>query len=229
MKLLFPLALTLIAQIAFCGEGYPEVHMNYGYIPFDRSCSDLTDYQIRPAEIEELTGRVAEFQAAWNAQGPALLGAVIEETGKPFLQCEMRATMTLCHYRSMSHPLLLNMRRFLRSTGEGEPRSMSLFVGLVFHELLHTYVVDHLNKSPLAEKYSEEPGSVISHIHLNALMKMAYLKLGLQEELACIIEKDNMLGRPIYKRAWEIVNQIEGHEAFVAELKQTPSARSDIN
>ena len=206
-------------QSPAASQGIPKVDFRYSFVPFDRSCSELTETKIEQAWIEELESRMDEFRSTWDNGGPALLKAVIEEIGSPFVQSEMIATMTLSNFRSMSLPLILNVRRHLSSFTDGNPRPMPMFVGLVFHELLHTYVVDHLDKSKLWEKYKDEPGSVLSHLHLNALMKMAYLKLGREEELASIVAKDTSIG-PIYKRAWEIVNDLEGHEAFVAELKQ---------
>lgn len=203
------------------GSGYPTVTFHYSFVPFDRSCTDLTGFEIEPAWIDELTERIDFFREYWGREGPRLLETLVADTGTPFRQREMIATLTLCNFRSMSHPLLLNMRRFLASATDGSPRSLSMFGALVFHELLHTYVVDNLENSPLIEKYSEEEGSVRSHLHLLALLKKTYLKLGRTEELAEIVARDTKIG-PVYARAWEIVNDVEGHEAFVNELRRRP-------
>jgi hypothetical protein len=53
-----------------------------------------------------------------------------------------------------------------------------------------------------------------------AVMKMVYLKLGREEQLKQIIETDSEIDNPAYRRAWQIVNEIEGHHAFVQELMQ---------
>jgi hypothetical protein len=71
----------------------------------------------------------------------------------------------------------------------------------------------------LAGYKSEEP-IVKNHLHLMAVMKMVYLKLGREAQLQQIIETDSKIDNPGYQRAWQIVNEIEGHHAFVQELRQ---------
>jgi hypothetical protein len=73
--------------------------------------------------------------------------------------------------------------------------------------------------SKLIEKYAHEPVVVLTHLHLTALMKQVYLKLGRAELLREIVVGDSAAEDPAYRRAWEIVNDIEGHEAFVNELR----------
>ena len=103
---------------------------------------------------------------------------------------------------------------------------MFLFSGLVFHELLHTYIgrYDRL-ESRLIEKYSGEPLVVLTHLHLTALMKRVYLKLGRADQLREIVARDSASEDPAYRRAWQIVNDIEGHEAFVRELRSARLGR----
>jgi hypothetical protein len=120
----------------------------------------------------------------------------------------------------MSVPLLINVRRFLDGPTQGSPQPMFLFCALVFHELLHTYIgrYDRL-ESKLIEKYSGEALVVLTHLHLAALMKRVYLKLGRADPLREIVARDSASEEPASRRAWEIVNDIEGHEAFVKELR----------
>ena len=65
-----------------------------------------------------------------------------------------------------------------------------------------------------------EPILVQTHLHLMAVMKQVYLKLGRSEQLKEIIARDSAAPNPAYRRAWQIVNDIEGHQAFVAELRR---------
>lgn len=200
-------------------NGYPLVRLDYGFVPFDRTCSKITDSEIKEEWIAELQKRLPEFQKLWDTEGPRIMETIIEETGVRFEQREMQVTLTLCKFPSMSHPLLVNARRFLNSFSDEKPRPLFMFTALVVHELLHNYSYNILENAPLRQKYSQEPFSVQSHIYLMALMKMAYLKLGLESELAAIIENNVRYGG-VYKRAWEIVNDIEGYQAFVDEIKQ---------
>lgn len=215
-----PVIATAGPAAATADKGYPTVRFDYGFVPFDRSCSRLTESEVPKEQIEELLARLESFQAYWDREGPPLLATMIAATGQPFRQREIIATMSLCDFPSMSHPLLINMRRFMDSGPQDPPRSMPMFAALVFHELLHIYVSDRLESSPLREKYKDEPGSVKSHMHLMALMKKVYLELGRQEVLEEIIAKDQKPGRPIYARSWQIVNELEGYQPFVDELKQ---------
>lgn len=215
------LAGLLSTSPAAAQDGYPEVTFDYGFVPFDRACSEATGFEIQPAWIEELEARIDDFRQLWAERGPALLALTVQETGKPFRQREMQATMSLCRFPSMSHPLLLNMRRYMASATDGNPRAMHMFVALVFHELLHTYVYENIEASALLEKYEAEPFSVKSHMHLMALLKNAYLKLGYDDELEDILARDRKIGS-VYARAWEIVNELEDYRAFVDELKQQP-------
>jgi hypothetical protein len=57
------------------------------------------------------------------------------------------------------------------------------------------------------------------HLHLFALQKAVYLKLGLAETLNRVIKKDQSLPNKSYGRAWQIVNDREDYSAFIAELR----------
>jgi hypothetical protein len=99
---------------------------------------------------------------------------------------------------------------------------MFLFSALLFHELLHTYVIAARPRgtSALLGRYKHEESTVKNHLHLMAVMKMVYLKLDREEQLKQIIKRDGEIDNPAYRRAWQIVNEIEGHHAFVQELRQ---------
>ena len=120
----------------------------------------------------------------------------------------------------MSIPLLLQVRRFLDGPTQNNPLAPFLFPALVFHELLHTYVGYYTQiKSAFVQKYGKEPLSVLTHLHLMAVMKHVYLKLGREAELKQIIAKDSASEDKAYARAWQIVNEIEGYEPFLKEIK----------
>ena len=64
--------------------------------------------------------------------------------------------------------------------------------------------------------------TVLNHLHLFALQKATYLKLGWQNQLKDVIFKDESLNMD-YKRAWGIVNQHENYLSFIEELKSAPN------
>lgn len=197
--------------------GYPEIDFRLGTVPFDLACARISGRETPKEWVEELDERKPEFVAAWRQHGPRLLAATVEALGVGWRQREMIATMTLCRIPSMSLPLLVSMRHFLRSARGEEADEMFHFVGLVYHELLHTYLVDNLESSALQEKYADEPPRVRSHLHLFAVMKSVYTRLGRAEELEKIQERTAVFGRD-YQRALAIVDE-EGAEPFLAEIR----------
>ena len=216
------LSFLLVAATCAFGEQYPHVPLVFGYIPFDQSCEQWRNTTIERQWYAELRTKIKMFQNYWDQEAPLLLGTTITEIHKPFRYQEMLATLTLCPIQSMSRPLLINIRPFLDGPTQQQPRPLFLFSAVVFHELLHTYVLGALppGKSVLLEKYQSEEPVVKNHLHLMAVMKLVYLKLDREEQLKQIIEKDRALGSPAYGRAWQIVNDLERYEAFVQELRQ---------
>ena len=198
---------------------YPRVELVYQYLPFDRTCEQWLNTRIEESWMREIEAKLASFQEFWDKKAPSLLETTVSQIGKPFRRREMVAALTLCPVSSMSTPLLINVRRFLDGPTQGKPQPMHLFSALVFHELLHTYIPYPLPGSRLMEKYKDEATMVLTHLHLMAVMKYVYLKLRRREQLQEIIAWDSAAENPIYRRGWQIVNDIEGHRVFVDELK----------
>jgi len=220
---LLVLGLVLVLQSApqKAAETVPEVALRYSPV-FDGQCSELTNSEIPPAWVETLNAKLDRFQAYWNQEGSRLLGAALEIVGKPYPHREMIATLTLCRFRSMSLPLILNMRFFLEEASQSDGRKalpLEHFPGLVFHELLHTYLFEHRywENSILLSKYGKEAFLVKVHLHLMALMRAAYERLGLSADIKAIAEWEKSLN-PSLKRAWEIV-EAEGYRPLVRELQ----------
>lgn len=215
--------------IAFCGffcaapalgQQYPRVELVYQYVPFDLFCEQWRNTKIEEGWKEELESKIKAYQEYWDKEAPLLLGTTVSELGKPFPRKEMIAVLTLCPISSMSTPLMFGIWRFLDGPTQGNPRPMFLFSSELFHELLHTYIRPFPPPdSKLMEKYKNEPLFVQTHVHVMAVMKQVYLKLGRSEQLKEIIARDSAAPNPAYRRAWQIVNEIEGHEAFVKELR----------
>jgi hypothetical protein len=138
----------------------------------------------------------------------------------------MQAYLTVCAVGgSMSMPLLINMRPFLASTATvpGLRWPESYFPGLVFHELMHHYVSPVSPVSKLRRKYSSEVPQTLNHLHVMALEKVVFSRLRLSSELKFLDQAYRTTAPPAYKRAWEIVNDVEGEHAFIAELKSLPA------
>lgn len=215
------LALAALSLPAAARAAVPEVSVVYEGL-FERYCAELTGAPREAAVEAELTRRLPEFQSAWRAAGPPLLAAVVELTGTPFAFRDAEAALHLCrNTASMSTPLLIAVRPFMRTAGD-DTRPLPLYVNTLFHEILHRYLRDARGPTtPLMEKYAGEPWPVRNHLHLFALEELAYRQLGREAELPPVVAKD----RPnaTLTRARAIV-AAEGATAFLAEIRRPRAA-----
>lgn len=92
---------------------------------------------------------------------------------------------------------------------------------------LHRYLDDHFADlldsdlevaSALLVKYKEEDIFTHTHMHLYALQKAVFLKLGLNTEWEYIVKWSREIPNKGYTRAINIVEEDEGYEPFVDEL-----------
>jgi len=93
------------------------------------------------------------------------------------------------------------------------------FAEVLFHELMHTYVSRVYGSSALMKKYQNEPPTTRFHLHVMAIERMTLLKMNRPDQLAAIDHDYRTGPDPQYRRAWEIVSDIEGYQPFIAELK----------
>ena len=186
------------------------VYPPFGTI-YDRGCAK----QELIAEAGKLR---SSLQSEWDAEGPKYFSVVSREAGLPFPYREMQAYLSVCDVSTMSMPLIINVRSFLPSSKEHPPEGD--FSEKLFHELMHHYVAPVHNASALRAKYANEHAVVLNHLHVMALEKLALTRLGKTEELKYLDWEYRTDPPPAhYKRAWEIVNDIEGYRAFIKELQ----------
>jgi hypothetical protein len=145
------------------------------------------------------------------------MNTVLSEIGLDFPYHEMQTTLTVCLPASTSIPLIVQVNKFL-STAK-KPAPAWEFSEIVFHELMHTYVTPVFTRSGLMKKYQNEVRTTRYHLHVMAIEKMTLLKLDRREDLKTIDHEYRNGPDVAYKRAWEIVNDIEGYEVFIEELK----------
>lgn len=225
VPLAFPSFSKASPQQPKVSEAIPKIDLIYppdGTI-FDRTCSRfLKEGDFKPEWIDQAGKLRSTLQLRWENEGPQYLSAVFEETGLSFPYHEMQAVLTVCPVSNMSTPLMINVRPFLPAAPDPEPAEN--FTETVFHELMHHYVQPVRATSALRKKYAAESPVVVSHLHVMALEKFVLLRLGKTQELKYLehfYRTDPALSD--YKRAWEIVNHIEGYEAFIKELKAAAS------
>ncbi len=204
---------------AATGPAIPRIQLVYlrNGTPFDQACAQAINKPLQKEDVNELYNRLDEFQKLWDKDGPTYLKTVITETGVNFPYNEMQATLTVCEFSSMSSPLIINMKRFLSTADKQLP--LWAFPELLFHEIMHTYTRPVYDISVLRKKYNSELPLILNHLHSMALEKLALIKLNKTEILNWLDNRYRNQFGPDYKRAWEIVNDIEGYEKFIEELK----------
>jgi hypothetical protein len=113
--------------------------------------------------------------------------------------------------------LIINVRAFL--VGARNPAPEWFLSLLVFHELMHTYTRPVNTTSTLRKKHPSESAVTLNHLHVLALEKFVLTKMGKVEELKWLDQQYRTASPPAYKRAWEIVNDVEGVDRLLNELK----------
>lgn len=216
IPLCFLLASSSFAAQALAGST-PIVNLSYANL-FDEFCAQQTKYKIDPAWVAEINTRLPEFRREWAKEGPLLLRTSEQIVGRKFKDREVAVSLSVCSMPSMGDPMLINMRYSLKSF-IATPLPMDVTIGNIYHELLHRYLEGNIpGDSPLLLKYKSEDETVKAHLHLLALQEAVYLKLGRDSILRQIVEKDRSLPNKSYARAWDIVNNQEKYQSFVAEL-----------
>ena len=214
-----PILLALSLFVVKASASVPSVTLSYA-AEFDQACAQQTKYQIDHAWVSELSMRLPEFTSDWVKDGPTLMRTSEEIVGKPFQEKQLWVSLSVCSLPSASDPLLVNMRFSLKSFTP-TPLPEDVTVSIIFHEILHRYLLGRIPaNSPLLLKYGDEDDTVRAHLHLLALQKAVYLKLGREATLQRVIEKDRELPNKSYTRAWEIVNSRENYQSFLAELRR---------
>lgn len=202
----------------------PRVLIDYTPV-FDRVCSQAEGSQTPPGASEEIVARLEEFRRLWAQGGPRLLETAQVITGRPYGFRETVAAVHVCPgFASMSLPLLINVRLFLRATNGRFVDRPEMFVDTLFHETLHTYIRGILGagdkaalRSALLRKYAQESLVTRNHLHLIALQSEVYRRLGRPEMADAARAADAPIG-PDYVRAWAIVDT-EGAQPFIGELQ----------
>ena len=183
----------------------------------DRLCKNDLKVQVDDQALQAAVQKRPEFQKQWDAEGPAYMNAALTEIGLDFPYREMQATLTVCLPASTSIPLIVQVNEFLPTAKKSAPHWE--FSEVVFHELMHTYVSPVLIHSALMKKYQNEAPTTKYHLHVMAVEKTTLLKLNRLDDLKTIDHEYRNGPDPAYRRAWEIVNDIEGYQAFIEELK----------
>jgi hypothetical protein len=217
----FPLLALLALFGTVAGAAQPIVTISYSP-KLDWVCSLFRGPAIEDAWRAELEARLTEFEQLWASRGPGLIAAAEAVTGKPFPPEEVTARLTLCNVPSQSIVGVSVNMRYALSSFTASPVPMSYKADTLFHELLHRYLETRpVENSALLQQHASEPLRVRNHLHLLALEKAVFLRLGQPDELDVVILHDSELPNGSYKRAWEIVSTTtEEYLKYVDEIRR---------
>lgn len=197
-----------------------EIELKYSHL-IDQDC----EKKISLKSLEVLNTELPKLQKIWDLEAPMFYKALYQITGKRFLKKKINGSVFICFQPSFSMPLKLWIAPYL-SSYKGIVRPHKYFVDLVFHEILHIFAVENLKgkNTALLRKYSKESQETKGHLHIMALQRAIYRRLGLHERLQELMTKDISFGEN-YARAWEIINDVEDFQPFVNELIGDPHSK----
>ena len=209
-------------------HSHPIVTIEYSEL-FDRAHAQAAKEPATEEAMQELKRRLPELRSAWESGGPVRLQETIKVVGKPLLFRETVATVIASRLPSMSSPLIINGRPYLNATAKEGAMPTTVFVQVVFHEVLHRYVRDLIAArpdaaTPLLEKYSDETAHVRNHLHVAAIEILVARRLQRDDEYREYLKLEASLATAAgLARAKEIV-QREGPEQFIDDLRGGTSA-----
>jgi hypothetical protein len=193
----------------------PLVMFQSGWL-LDDSIAEIAGTSISPEATHEISERLLEFQSLWNEQGPQLLRAIVLAFPLRFREKDINAFLVCGPLFSQSHPLLINVKYFLRSLHQ-TPEPMYSFIETVLHELLHILLQDCLQRwpTPAVTELAEDNFEIAAHLHLMTLQKFAHEST--DKTTAHLTEWYQLMGST-YARTWELVNDPPTYARLLNEL-----------
>lgn len=165
----------------------PVVTFEYSNL-FDTPCYAAIKAPVDTAAAEEVASRMVGWRQQWERDAPEFLATTVRLTGQPFKFHETKAVVFTCPaFVSMSNPLILSARRFVKVTAGDKFEDARSFSRVIFHEVLHRYVAERLRElpggtTPTLVKYKTEPQVVRSHLYNLAIMEEVFRALGREED-----------------------------------------------
>jgi hypothetical protein len=173
--------------------------------------------------LDILVAKVPEFEHTWQAYGPDALKVITNLTGHEFEpgHNELNIGLFLCNDKgSLAFPALVNVVPYFDNTRVQFPKQV--FTETVLAIMMIRYMMHHypnLEKhSKLLQRYENESDMVKNHLHIDAMIKYAYLALHKEDDLEEAIKAASKFKNPGVARAWEIINNEIGYQPFIDEI-----------
>lgn len=195
----------------------PQITIEYSPSIDRYLCTSFGKKKITPNWGKEMARKFPRFEFAWHNLGPHLLAKVSELTGRRFMFNEKTAHLFMCPaLTSFPLPLMIPITDYVQE--QNARINESQLVDSIFHEILHLFVIGVRFPNYYTAKISlhfHENWTTLTHLHLFALQKAAYLNTN--QQFLWFQLKDRTK-EPDLKRAIEIV-ETEGVQPFIDELK----------
>ncbi len=237
MKFIILLVFFISPAVAPASGLIPKVKIEYSYA-LDMYCpAHVEPEMLSPAQVAlisnipiyrtELLSKLGWLQGQWDQQGIPLMTSAVQIIGKSFLMNDLQAAVFLCpRFPFMGTPLAFNIISYLDSSakdipGLGQPLPVFFFISTAFHEVLHKYINDILEKNPSAVLSNLNATDLYkAHLHLFALQKAVFESLQLAYLLPHI-EKLEATHGPDYVSAWKAVHENPAlYTELINELKK---------
>lgn len=224
------IATVLHSQASSTYMSPPKLHFIYDWrgksidvIGYYLLASKFGFQKVTTQDIKNLKKKILIVKAAWQEEAPILFGEVFSYFNRGFLtQSKIVSLFFGATAGYAGNDTLLLGLSFLwdNETWHNSISREEYFRWLLFHELLHTWLDDNLgsDRTELLKKHTNETAEVREHIHLMAIQKMVYLKLN-RLDLLEFCDQCYRRNPDGYRRSWEIINDIEGHERVIKDLE----------
>ncbi len=190
-----------------------KINFEYSYI-FDLEISERSGLKINDDAVNLVESFILKYKPIWNQEGLLLLTEAKKISGFDFKQQEMKCLFTLSDFCSMSHPLVVNIKKYINAD------EISNLSEIVFHELLHVLLTDNWKvwPTPLIKEFSGNNRIIAAHLHLMSVQLAVHKSLSNNEQLSKITEDYDRIGRG-YDECWKIVNENDRYLQFIDELQ----------
>jgi hypothetical protein len=183
---------------------------------FDERISRIMGDKIDETKLSLVDVFSTKINALWAVNGERLLQTASDLSGFSFKQSEAKCTVTVSKFSSMSHPLILNVAKYVENPNRGAFEEIE---ETLFHELLHVLLSDNYKVWPTrsVEKYFMNDPNIAAHLHLMSLEKLTHLHLGNVERIKMIERWYERIGG-IYQKAWSLISNDDKYLEFLSEL-----------
>lgn len=190
-----------------------NIHFEYGFI-FDQEISNITGLPQDPQLVSQMELWTPLVNERWKNEGQPLLKKACEISGLQFKQSEAKCILTLSDFVSMSHPFIVNVKKYVANN------NLDFLTEVIFHEALHILLTDNCKVWPtqLTHQFSEQNPTVAAHLHLMALERMTHLAFKHHKRIDQIAGWYNTIGDG-YDLAWQSIANDETCQALINEFR----------